>query len=65
MAVFDDIKKVVEGVDNIATDGVPINIKHELDAPTVSYFALMAFLVVVGAVVLIGFKDYVVSKVTS
>lgn len=63
MALLDDLSKVIEGVDKIAKDGVPISLKHELDAPTVSYFALMAFLVVIGAVVLIGVKDIIVHRI--
>jgi hypothetical protein len=64
MAVTDDIKTVVEGIDNISKNGVPIAVKHELDTPTVSYFALMAVLVVVAAVFLVGVKDILVSRIT-
>ncbi len=64
MAVVDDINKVLTNVDKLATNGLPINVKHELDAPTVSYFALMAFLVGVALVALVGVKDVLVKKVT-
>jgi hypothetical protein len=63
MAVVDDINKVITGVDRISKDGVPININHELDTPSVSYLALMALLVVVAAVVLAGLKDIVVNRI--
>ncbi|GAB3761361.1 hypothetical protein [Spirosoma pomorum] len=64
MALVEDLQKVVTGIDNMATNGVPINVKHELDTPTVSYFALMAFLVGVALVVLIGVKDVMVHNMT-
>lgn len=62
MALVDDISKVVDNIDKLTKDGVPIAIKHELDTPTVSYTALMAFLVVIGAVILTGVKDVIVAR---
>lgn len=62
MALVDDLSKVVDGIDRISKEGVPIVVKHELDTPTVSYFALMAFLVVLGGVILVGVKDVIVQK---
>lgn len=64
MAFVDDLGKVIDGIDKISKEGVPIAVKHEFDTPTVSYFALMAFLVVIGAVVLIGVKDVIVHRIT-
>lgn len=64
MALIDDLNKVLENIDRISKDGIPLTVKHELDTPTVSYFAFMAFLVVIGAVVLAGIKDVVVHNVT-
>lgn len=64
MAFIDDLGKVLENVDRISKDGVPISVKHELDTPTVSYFAFVAFLVVIGAVILSGVKDVIVHNVT-
>ncbi|MVM34983.1 hypothetical protein GO755_33455 [Spirosoma sp. HMF4905] len=62
MALVDDLGKVVDGIDKISKEGVPIVVKHELDTPTVSYFALMAFLVVLAGVILVGVKDVIVHK---
>ena len=62
MALVDDIGKVVDNIDKLTKDGVPIAVKHELDTPTVSYLALMAFLVVIGGVILAGVKDVIVGK---
>ena len=63
MSVVDDLGKVIDGVDRISKDGVPIVVKHEFDVETVSYFALMAFLVVFGCVLLVGVKDVIVHRI--
>ncbi|GAB3568872.1 hypothetical protein GCM10027578_22250 [Spirosoma luteolum] len=65
MAITDDIKGVFDNIDNLSKNGVPVTVKHEFDLPSVSYTALVAFLVVVGAVILIGVKDVIVNRITS
>lgn len=65
MAVLDGIGNVLNKIDKLTTDGVPITLEHKLDTQTVSYAALMAFLVVIGAVLLTGVKDVIVAKVSS
>lgn len=64
MALIDDVNKGIENIGKLAENGVPISVEHKFDLPSVSYTALVAFAVVVAAIVLTGVKDVIVHRIT-
>lgn len=65
MSLVDDINKTLDNVGKLTENGVPISVEHKFDLPSVSYTALVAFAVVVAAIVLTGVKDVIVNRITS
>jgi hypothetical protein len=62
MAVLDDLSKVVDAVDKLSKDGLPIVVEHQLEKKSVwnTAFALMAVALVF--VALLGVKDLIVKR---
>lgn len=65
MSIVDDVNNTLDKVSKLGETGLPITVKHEFDLPSVSYTALVAFFVVVAAVILTGVKDVIVHRVTN
>ncbi len=63
MAVFDDISKVVDAVDKLSKDGLPIKMEHALETKSIWNTGLVLMAVALVFVVLLGVKDTIVKRI--